>query len=172
MLEGKDLHLRGSFRRLPASRSDAIKKRMDGTVVDRRTGVLIGRGQVNPLPPYNLAGAAARLHKSERWLRGFLSGRSTDAEGRPLYRLAGRTKLFDDVHIQRLFEALPCPSSFKPPAKAKARTGRSAEPTAESEWTRAARLLNDPSLLTTSKSSKARSSEANTRPRPRLTVVA
>lgn len=33
------------FRRLPAGRSDTLKKKMDGTVVDRRTGEIIHAGR-------------------------------------------------------------------------------------------------------------------------------
>src|SRR6266705_3539813 len=69
---------------------------------------------------------AQRLHKSPRWLQDFLRDHPTGPDGRPFFRLAGRTRLFSESDVGRLYEALPCPSSSSRRDKAKARTGRSA----------------------------------------------
>lgn len=45
---------------------------------------------------------------SERWLTDFLRRTKTDPAGLPLYRIACRRKL---VYLDRVIEALPCPSS-------------------------------------------------------------
>src|ERR1700722_3038964 len=80
---------------------------------------------------------------TERWLNDFLRKTKVDPQGRPLYRVACRAKL---IYLDRLIEALPCPSSSSRPAKTKARTSRSVDRTSASLWTRAAALTNDPSL--------------------------
>lgn len=58
---------------------------------------------------------AKRLHKSERWLRDWLSRHPQDVHGRPFYRLAGRTKLFTSADVARILEALPCPQARPAP---------------------------------------------------------
>src|SRR5215831_4301620 len=58
---------------------------------------------------YTLSEVAAKLHKGPRWLQRFLRGHTRDARGRPLFRMAGRTKLFTDEHVATLIESLPCP---------------------------------------------------------------
>jgi hypothetical protein len=73
--------------------------------------------------------AAAELRKTCRWLNEFLRKIKTDPHDRPLYRLAGRDKL---VYLDRVIEALPCPSSSSRRAMARARTGRSAAPISRS----------------------------------------
>ena len=88
------------------------------------------------MPVYTMDDVAERLHKSRRWLQDFI-------QEYPFYRLAGRTKLFTEGDIARLIEALPCPGSSSRPAKAKRRTGTSAESTSESLWTAARELLRN-----------------------------
>src|SRR5215470_8683489 len=100
-----------------------------------------------------LSDVAARLHKSRRWVQDFL-------RTHPYYRLAGRTKLFTESDVLRLYEAMPspCPSSSSRRAKIGARTGRSAGHTSASMWTEAAELIGKPLLCGGSRTSKARSS--------------
>lgn len=106
--------------------------------------------------------------KSRRWLVEFLHRCPTDAHGRPLYRLAGRDKL---VYIDRLFEALPCPSKSSKPATRKRKTSTSAGATSESQLIEAAELTGDWSLVPSSSDSKNQSSGENTRPKkPHLIV--
>ena len=104
---------------------------------------------------------------SERWLNDFLRKTRTDPQGRPLYRVACRAKL---IYLDRLIEALPCPSSLSRPAKVKARTLRSADRTSASLWTRAAELTSDPSLSASFGSSNSPSNAENTR-RAKLQLV-
>lgn len=112
--------------------------------------------------------AALPVRKTRRWLNEFLRKTRTDPQGRPLYRQAGRDRL---VHIDRLIEALPCPSSSERPARAKRRTSKFAGRTSESEWKKAAALTGDPSLELNSSDSRRLSSEASTRRgKPRLVV--
>src|SRR5262245_39014604 len=110
-----------------------------------------------PLLSLDDALAALPVRKSRRWLNEFLNKTKTDPYGQPLYRQAGRDKL---VYINRLIEAFACPSSSK--SRERARTIRSGARTSESMWTRAAALLNDPSLLPNSRNSKGRSSAEST----------
>src|SRR5262245_38809482 len=79
--------------------------------------------------------AAARLRKSRRWLQSFL-------RQHPYYRLAGRTKLFTEADINRLYEALPCPSHSS--HRASRRSGRSGVHTSASTLTEALRLAREP----------------------------
>ena len=58
----------------------------------------------------------------------------------PYYRTLGRRKLFTEMDIARLYEALPCPSNS--PADTAVLTGTSAAPSVASLWTRAQVLLN------------------------------
>src|SRR5262249_60022461 len=78
--------------------------------------------------------AAAKLRKSRRWLQSFL-------RRHPYYRLAGRTKLFTEADINRLYEALPCPSNSS--RRESRRSSRSGVPTSESTLTEALRLANE-----------------------------
>jgi hypothetical protein len=80
---------------------------------------------------------ALPVKKTARWVREFLRKTPCTPAGLPLYRSAGRDKL---VYLDRLIEALPCPSSSSRPAKAKARTGRSGGPISGSMWTEAQEL--------------------------------
>lgn len=103
-----------------------------------------------------------------RWLSEFVRKTKFDPQGRPLYRKAGRAKL---VYLDRVIEALPCPSVSSTPVKAKARTTRSEAHISASELTRAAELTGDLSLDPSSSGSKGRSSEASTR-RAKIHLVA
>src|SRR5215510_16543085 len=121
-----------------------------------------------PLLSLDDALAALPVRKSRRWLNEFLNKTKTDPTGQPLYRQAGRDKL---VYITRLIEAFACPLSSKSREKTRARTIRSGARTSVSEWTRAAALLDDPSLLPSSSGSRGRSSAESTHPRrPHLVV--
>jgi hypothetical protein len=53
---------------------------------------------------------AARFHKSKRWLKGYLRQHPFDRDGKPFYRLAGRSKLFTEADVLRLFESFPAPA--------------------------------------------------------------
>src|SRR5262249_47694834 len=113
--------------------------------------------------------AALPVRKSRRWLVTFLHKTKTDPRGRPLYRLAGRGK---PVYFDRLIEAMPCQSTSLPAAPRKRRTSTSGERTSGSQWTEAARLLDDPSLAVCETSSSQPLSAENIQQdrRPRLVV--
>ncbi len=74
---------------------------------------------------YSLDDVAQRLHKSRRWLQNFL-------RGRPIGRLAGRTRLFTDSDVVLLIQELPCPSSSGRRARVKRRAITSGAPTSAS----------------------------------------
>src|SRR5262245_22277960 len=93
---------------------------------------------------------AQRLHKSRRWLQDYL-------RKHPYYRLAGRTKIFTEADILRLYEALPCPSSSGLPGKEKRRIGQSVAHTSGFMWSEAQELLASASLTSSSKSGRVRS---------------
>src|SRR5215470_14252400 len=63
---------------------------------------------------YILKEVASRLRKSERWLWDWLKKNPHDRDGRPFFRLAGRTKLLTAEDITRLSEALLCHSPSGP----------------------------------------------------------
>jgi len=88
--------------------------------------------------PYTLAEAAARLHKSKRWLQDWLSRNPVDAAGRPFYSQLGRDKLFRECDIDRILDAaaraVPCRSNSSRRGQARRRTGRSEELTSKSLW--------------------------------------
>jgi hypothetical protein len=98
---------------------------------------------------------ALPVPKSRQWLVAFLHRNPTDPNGLPLYRLAGRDKL---VYLDRLIEALPCPSRSLPHATRKRKVSTSGVRTSELQWTRAAALTGDPSLANYSGGSNAQSS--------------
>jgi len=52
---------------------------------------------------------AARFHKSRRWLKSYLRQNPFDRDGKPFYRRAGRSKLFTEADVLRLFESFPAP---------------------------------------------------------------
>lgn len=107
-------------------------------------------------PPYlTLKEAAAKLRKSERWLWDWLDKHPRDRFDRPYYHLAGRTKLLSEGDLARIYEDLPCPSSFVRPARAKRRTGKSEDRTSESLWNEAQELLKSPLQNDSSTSSSA-----------------
>jgi hypothetical protein len=56
--------------------------------------------------PLTLAEAAARLHKSKRWLQDWLAENPVDAAGRPFCSKLGRTALFREGDIERLEQAI------------------------------------------------------------------
>src|SRR6266851_8698686 len=87
-------------------------------------------------PVYTLDDVAERLHKSRRWLQDFV-------RGRPIGRLAGRTRLFTEADVLTLIEALPCPSSSSSRAKARARISRSEGRTSDGTLTEALRLASE-----------------------------
>src|SRR5215813_2501928 len=53
---------------------------------------------------------AEELHKSKDWLQDWLLRHPVDEHGSPFYRLAGRTKLFRRIDVDRIFHALEAPS--------------------------------------------------------------
>jgi hypothetical protein len=75
---------------------------------------------------------AGRLHKSVRWLQGWL-------KDHPFGRMAGRTRLFTEGDVAAIIEALPCPSSSS--SVTAPRSGTSAAPSEDSLWTQAQSLL-------------------------------
>src|SRR6185295_6170471 len=85
-----------------------------------------------------------RLHKSPRWLQDFLRRNPWGRDGRPFFRLAGRTKLFTDADILRILEALPCPSNSFPRARVRRRSGTYEAPTSDNLWIEAQRLTGKP----------------------------
>src|SRR5579885_2147062 len=97
---------------------------------------------------------ARRLGKSERWLRDF-------EPAQRYARLLGRTKVWTEEDYRRIKEALPCPSSSSPRAKAKPRTGRCAGPTSGSLWTEARSLLTAARQKSSARNGKRRSSAAS-----------
>jgi hypothetical protein len=50
-----------------------------------------------------LGDVAKRLHKSPRWLRDYLRGRS-------IGKMAGRTPIFVEADVAAIFESLPSPN--------------------------------------------------------------
>lgn len=126
-----------------------------------------GRNQMTTLLTVAETCAALPSKPTERWINDFLRKTKVDPQGRPLYRIAARAKL---VYLDRLIEALPCPSSSCRPAKTKARTSRSGARTSASALIRAAELTNDPSLIPSFADLSGQSSAANTR-RGRLHLV-
>jgi hypothetical protein len=108
---------------------------------------------------------ALPVRKSRRWLVAFLHSNKTDPHGRPLYRLAGRDKL---IYLDRLIEALPCPSKLSPAATRKRKTSTSGAPTSKSELTRLAELTGVPLPDESGTSSSGQSSAENTRHKLRL----
>jgi hypothetical protein len=124
---------------------------------------------------YTIAEAAAVLRKTPRWLVNWLRDNPVDATGTPFYTPAGRTKTFDDSELFRIRvamrEAEQCRLRSSRPATRKRKTSISAARTSESEWTKAARLANDPSLAEFSSGSKPASKEASTH-RVKLELVA
>src|ERR1700719_4345480 len=85
---------------------------------------------------YTLEEVAARFRVSRRTLQDFL-------REHPYYRVLGRRKLFTETDIQRLYEALPCPSSLSEGTEAL--SGMSAAPSEALLWTKARALLTDKS---------------------------
>lgn len=84
--------------------------------------------------PVSLEEAANAVHKTPRWLNEFLLKNPVNLIGEPLYRLAGRDKL---VYVERLIEALPCPSNSSRRAPAKRRSTRSGAPISDATLTEA-----------------------------------
>lgn len=65
---------------------------------------------------------AQKLRTSRRWLQDFI-------KRHPYYRVSAGKKVFTDADVNRLIEALPCPSNSSRPAKARRRTGTAKAPT-------------------------------------------
>jgi len=102
-------------------------------------------------PCFTIHQAAKSLHKSERWLRGWLKINPWDALGRPFFALAGRTKLFTAADIDRMREAMTpepmqCQSVSSRPVRARRPIGTDAVAISASLWIEAQKQLNDPSL--------------------------
>jgi hypothetical protein len=93
----------------------------------------------------------SELRKTKRWLNEWLRAHPVDDEGLAFYTPVGRDKVFLPSDITRieaaLREELQCRSISGRRASVKRRTTKSVERISESEWKRAAELLNDPSLI-------------------------
>ena len=87
---------------------------------------------------------AAIGNPTPRWLNDFLRKTKVDPRGLPLYRVVARAKL---IYLERLIEALPCPSKSSPTATKKRKISTSARATLESQLTRAAELTGDQRAL-------------------------
>src|SRR5262245_13788079 len=85
---------------------------------------------------YTMTEAAEQLRASRRWLQEFI-------KKNPFYRLRGNRKVFTPSDITRLQDALPCPSTCRPPGARKHRITKSAEATLASAWTRAQEQLRN-----------------------------
>ncbi|MBN8975368.1 MAG: helix-turn-helix domain-containing protein [Rhizobiales bacterium] len=89
--------------------------------------------------------AAKALRKSRRWLHDWLAKNPVDAAGRPFCSKLGRTRLFREADIERIFDATldapPCRSNSSRRERASRPTGRSGGPIAESLWTEAQKLI-------------------------------
>jgi len=113
---------------------------------------------------FTMAEAAKELRKSPRWLREWLARNPEDAYGRPYCSKLGRTKVFREADITRILDATMDTKKCRSTSgrRTKARTGRSAAPTSGSLWNEAQELLRGPLQSSNERSSKARSSAANT----------
>src|SRR5215470_12501174 len=60
------------------------------------------RSEGNAAVLYSMDEAAARLHKSRRWLQDWLRDHPVDGRGEPFYSPLGRTKTFDDNDLERI----------------------------------------------------------------------
>jgi hypothetical protein len=118
---------------------------------------------------------AAELHKSPRWLRGWLRANPQDKDGQLYYTPVGRDKIFHQSDIARieraLREGMQCRSSLGRRAQVKRRTMKYEGPTSESAWKLAAELTNDPSLSNSSAKSRSASRSTGNTHRPNLSLV-
>src|SRR5262249_31470085 len=93
--------------------------------------------------------AAARLHKSRRWLQEWLRHHPADRYGEPFYSPLGRTKTFDERDIARIREAAREEEKWRlgsyRPGRAKHRTMRAAASTSGCTLTEALRLAGEAS---------------------------
>src|SRR5262245_42262603 len=93
---------------------------------------------------YSMDEAAARLHKSRRWLQDWLRDNPTDERGQPYYSPLGRTKTFDDNDLERIRAAAReeerCRLSSSRRVRAKRRSGAFAAPTSDATLTEALAL--------------------------------
>src|SRR4051794_27435753 len=93
-----------------------------------------------------MAESVARLFTVDEVAERFrVSRRTFQAHIRqhPYYRQMGRRKLFTEADIQRLYEALPCPSNSS--VDTEAQTSTCAVASGASLWTRAQALLTESS---------------------------
>src|SRR5262249_26693640 len=70
-----------------------------------------GRCMGTPADPkyFTEAEAAAALRKTKTWLQGWLARYPYGADGEPFYRKSGRTKLFRQSDIGRIYAAFEAP---------------------------------------------------------------
>lgn len=61
-----------------------------------------------------LHAVAERLHVTRRWLQEYLRQNPYDQFGRPVFRVAGRSKIFTEDDYNRLLETLPTPQPRVP----------------------------------------------------------
>jgi len=118
---------------------------------------------------YILKEVASALRKSERWLWDWLKKHPQDRDGRPFFRLAGRTKILTAEDITRLSEALLCHSPSGPRARAKRRIMKSGARTSESLLNEARELLtrNSPSDNCARSSAQSSAARVNRKPSSR-----
>jgi hypothetical protein len=103
---------------------------------------------------YTLEEAAKELRTTRRWLNDWLRAHPVDDQGIPFYTPVGRDKILLPSDITRIEAALRgklCRSVSGRRGPAKRRTTKSEAPTSDAEWKRVAELLNDPSLIPSSK---------------------
>src|SRR5260221_11187326 len=83
------------------------------------------------------------FRKTRRWLQDFLRDNPADLTGTPFYRKAGRTILFTEADLLRIYKALPCPSTSSRRAKANRRASQSGVRTSGSTLTEALALASE-----------------------------
>src|SRR6516225_6091833 len=120
-------------------------------------GLMMGWSEGNAAVVYSMDEAAARLHKSRRWLQDWLRDHPVDGRGEPFYSPLGRTKTFDDHDLERIRAAAReeerCRLSSSRRVLVRRRIGVSAAPTSDATLTEALALAKRHSPRSSSRSS-------------------